>query len=273
MRGFAHFNLTLLYDIVPIITKIPKGTADYYAPTATKEEIWQQIKSDFTTAKGLLPASYNDVTGPDKGQIGRATKGAVTALLGKLLLYNKDYAGTAAEFEAVMALGYSLAANYKDNFTDKPAIENTNSETIFSVEFTTSDSPGFNWGGDPDATWRQFSAVSPTYGADKFGFYDFIPTPWLNTEMRKEKTKDGKVDPRLLATILSYEPETGDTTAYGKGWHKIPYKETDIYIKKYTNADLGKNDEFSFTSGINYNVVRLADVYLMYAECKNELND
>ena len=75
-----------------------------------------------------------------------------------------------------------------------------------------------NWGGVPSATWRQFSAIAPTYAARGFGFYDFFPTKWLYDQMKVEKTIDGKTDPRLLATILSYEPADGYTTAYTKDW-------------------------------------------------------
>jgi hypothetical protein len=270
LRGFAHLNLTLLYDIIPIVTEVPKDNDAYYPATATKEELWNQIRSDLSTAKGMLPVSYSSVSGPDQNQNARATKGAAAALLGKVHLYNQDFQGAATEFEEVIGMGYSLAANYKDNFTDNPDIENANPETIFSVIFTTSTAPTLNWGGDPDATWRQFTAVSPTYGAPGKGFFDFFPSPWLYNEMRLERTVDDELDPRFHATILAYEPDEGYAMSYLEPW---PYAPGDYYIKKYTNADLGKPDENGFNSGINYNVVRLADVYLMYAECQNELNN
>ncbi|HEY8512292.1 MAG TPA: RagB/SusD family nutrient uptake outer membrane protein [Cyclobacteriaceae bacterium] len=270
LRGFAHLNLTLLYDIVPIITSVPKNTGDWYPATATKEKLWNQIRSDLTAAKERLPVSYATVDGPDRNQNRRATKGAAAALLGRVHLYTHNYAAAAAEFEEVIGMGYSLAANYADNFTDNPDIENANPETIFSVVFTTSNNPTLNWGGDPDATWRQFTAVSPTYAAPGKGFFDFFPSAWLYNEMRMERTVDDKLDPRFHATILAYEPDEGYSMAYLEPW---PYEPTDYFIKKYTNADLGKPDENGFNSGINYNIIRLADVFLMYAECQNELNN
>lgn len=270
LRGFAHLNLTLLYDVVPVITEVPKTTEAWYPATATKEALWDQIRSDLTTAKGMLPVSYATVDGPDKNQNRRATKGAAAALLGRVHLYTHNYAAAAGEFEEVIGMGYSLAANYADNFTDNPDIENSNPETIFSVVFTTSTNPTLNWGGDPDATWRQFTAVSPTYAAPGKGFFDFFPSAWLYDEMRMERTIDDKLDPRFHATILAYEPDEGYTMSYLEPW---PYAPNEYFIKKYTNADLGKPDENGFNSGINYNIIRLADVYLMYAECQNELNN
>jgi starch-binding outer membrane protein, SusD/RagB family len=271
LRALAYFNLTLMYDEVPLILETPKSEAEFYAPTAERAAIWNQIISDFSAAKTLLPVTYADVNGPDKGQKGRATRGAATAMLGKVYLYQERYQDAADEFEEVMDLNqYQLAANYKDNFTDNPSVEINNPETIFSIEFTTSNAPALNWGGDPNANWRQFTAVSPTYGAPGKGFFDFFPSNWLYNEMRQERTVDNKLDPRYHATILSYEPDEGYTTAYNQAW---PYLPTDYFIKKQTNADLGKPDEYAFTSGINYNIIRLADVYLMYAECMNELDN
>lgn len=272
LRAFAHFQLTLFYDEVPLVTTVPANPSEFYPTTSTKAEIWAQIKADLNTAKDLLPVSYETVTGPDNGQIKRVTKGAALALLGKVHLYNKEYQMAAQLFEQVMALGiYSLAPNYEDNFTNNVAVEQSNPESIFSVVFTTSNGPTLNWGGDePTAAWRQFLAVSPTYGPPGKGFFDFFPAFWLYTEMRSEKTIDNKLDPRYHATFLSYEPDEGYTKVYGQDWADAKYQPGDFFIKKYTNADLGAPNEFGNNSGIDYQVIRYADVLLMYAECQNE---
>ena len=112
----------------------------------------------------------------------------------------------------------------------------------------------------------------------------FFPTPWLYQEMKEEKTVSGGTDPRLLATILSYEPDDGYTTAYGLDWFASPVPAyttddangdgvpEDIFIKKFTRADQGVvNETASLNSGINHPVIRYADVLLMNAEAKNEL--
>ena len=83
----------------------------------------------------------------------------------------KHWGEAAAQFDDVISSGeYALAANYADNFSENPSVEQANPETIFSVEFTNDESPDLNWGGIPSATWRQFSAVAPTYAARGFGF-------------------------------------------------------------------------------------------------------
>jgi starch-binding outer membrane protein, SusD/RagB family len=279
LRAFAYFHLTLFYNNGPLVTKVPVTQDDRFPKSSTKDEIWTQVKADLEQAKALLPIDYNSVTGIDKGQNQRISKGAAMALLGRVHLYAKEWAAAEAEFDAVIALNkYSLAANYADNFTENPGIEQSNPESIFQVEFTNDQSPDLNWGGVPSATWRQFSAIAPTYGPKGFGFFDFYPTPWLYNEMKLEKTKTGGTDPRLFATILSYEPTEGYGTAYGKPWLAAPnagagYLANEIFVKKFTRADQGVSDEIAkLNSGINYPVIRYGDVLLMAAEAKNELN-
>jgi hypothetical protein len=279
LRALGHYQLAIYYKEAPVMTKFPVTAEDRLPASATAAELWTQIKNDLIEAEKLLPVTYNGVQGPDAGQDQRATKGAAMALLGKAYLYTKEWALAEQKFDAVMALGrYDLADNYADNFTEDPGIERSSPEPIFQVEFTNDLSPDLNWGGVPSATWRQFSAIAPTYAARGFGFFDFFPTSYLYTEMKKEQTVDGKTDPRLLATILSYEPDDGYTTAYGIPWLDTPpagagYGEDEIFIKKFTRADLGAaNDTGFLNSGINYPVIRFADVLLMNAEAKNEQN-
>jgi len=96
-----------------------------------------------------------------------------------------------------------------------------------------------------------------------------LPTRWIYNEYKMEKTVGGKSDPRLLATIASYEPDDNSTTAYGRPWFNA---QTKIYPRKYTNDGVGNGKPFETPegSGINYRVLRYADILLMYAEVLNE---
>ena len=274
LRGMAFFNLANTYKNIPIITEIPKSTEDYYPQTATEETIWNQIISDFQNAKDRLPINYSNVTGADQGQIGRATKGAATGLLGKAYLYRKQWQKAADEFKQLIVGPdlniYSLVANYRDNF--KPTNEN-NSESLFEIQFADPNTVGgtvYNYGGDPNANWKQVCSVGHTYAMEGFGYSDFLPSRWLYEEFKKEKTVDGKFDPRLYQTIASYEPGVSEL-AYGSEW-KNP--KTSIYPRKYTHDGIpGYTNENNGVenSGINYRILRYADVLLMYAEALNEL--
>ncbi len=270
LRALAYFNMTNIFERVPLILEVPAGQEAFYPSNqdVTQEMIYDQVQADLEAAIDLLPVSYLAVTGPDNGQVGRATKGAALALLGKLHLYRKDYTAAADYFKQVIDLNeYSLNPNYANLFTGDDAIEKTDPERIFWAEFTTSSNSDLNWGGDPNVNWRQFIAITPTYSVADF--FDFYPTNFLYNEMREELTIDGKLDPRYHATILSYEPDEGYTTAYGTDWLSRGYGENDYFIKKYTNAVTGSDP---FLSGINYHIIRYADVLLMYSEALANTN-
>jgi hypothetical protein len=267
LRGLAYYNLATTFKIVPVITDPALDPSQYFGATGTEEGLWNQIFSDLQQAETDLPISYNSVTGPDQGQIGRATKGAAAGLLGKAYLYRKDYTNAAAQFEKFFTGElkdiYSLVPDYRDNFKD---INENNSESLFEVQFQESGGTDFNWTGEPSTAWKTVEAYSITYGMEGAGFSDYLPTRWIFDEYKKEKTVDGKDDLRLDATIAHYDLAAGDTLAYGRYWFNPLDK---IYPKKYTNDGLGKPYETT-ESGINYRVLRYADILLMYAEVLNE---
>ncbi len=268
LRGLVYYNLATTFKIVPVITEPPLGTDQYYAATGTEEELWNQIFTDLQQAEANLPISYANVVGPDQGQIGRATKGAAAGLLGKAYLYRKDYTNAAAQFEKFFTGElngvYSLVPDYGDNFKD---VNENNSESLFEVQFQTGEGTDFNWTGEPSTSWKTVEEFSITYGMEGAGFSDYLPTRWIFDEYKKEKTVDGKDDPRLDVTIAHYDPATGDTLAYGRYWFN-PFDR--IYPSKYTNNRLGPPFETVDNGGINYRILRYADILLMYAEVLNE---
>jgi hypothetical protein len=270
LRGLAYYDLATTFKAVPVITKPPVGQGDYYPATATEDVLWNQIYSDFQAAESMLPISYDNVTGPDKGQKGRATKGAAAGMLGKAYLYRKDWTKAAAQFEKFLTGPlknvYSLMPDYRDNFKD---VNENNAESLFEVQFKEGEGTDFNWTGEPSSAWKQVEAFSITYAMEGAGFSDYLPTQWIYNEYKLEKTTGGKSDPRMLVTIASYEPADNSTLAYGRPWFNPTNK---IYPRKYTNDGVGNGKQFETPeSGINYRVLRYADILMSYAEALNEL--
>ena len=252
---------------------LPTELAVYY-PQKTEAEGWAQVIADFKAAADLLPVSYDNISGIDGGQKGRATKGAALGYLGKAYLFNKDFANAKTTFKQVIDLGvYSLVANYRDNFTT--ANEN-NSESLFEVQFSReAGGVDLGWGGAPASGWGKTSARAITYAPRAFGWTDVQPSWALFNEFHDEKTTTGDLDPRLDATIFYNKP--GGMKLYGKDfatfYAKSPGDLNDIFCRKYQNSDGEFADEYDWRSGINERLLRYADILLMYAETLNETGD
>ena len=269
LRGLYFFHAVNMFKKVPLPTEVA-----LYTPQKTEAEGWAQVIADFKAAADLLPTSYDGVTGIDKGQKGRATKGAALGYLGKAYLFTKEFANAKTTFKQVIDLGvYSLMSNYRDNFTT--ANEN-NAESLFEVQFSR-DAGGVDlgWGGVPASGWGKTSARAITYAPRAFGWTDVQPSWILFNEFQQEKTKANTVDPRLDATIFYNKP--GGMQLYGKDFATFyatsPADLNDIFCRKYQNSDGQFADEYDWRSGINERLLRYADILLMYAECLNETGD
>lgn len=273
LRGLAYYNLATTFKVVPVITTPITNSNDYFVPTSSETVLWDQIFSDLQQAEANLPVTYDNVAGLDNGNKGRATKGAAAGLLGKAYLFRKDYAKAGTQFEKFFTGGplagvYSLMPDYRDNFRD---VNENNAESLFEVQFTEGSGTDINWCCNPAGSWKQVQAISVTYGMEGAGFSDYLPTRWIYNEYKLEQTIASKSDPRLLVTIASYEPADNSTQAYGRAWFN---PLTSIYPRKYTNDGVGNGKPFegAAESGINYRVLRYADILLMYAEVLNETN-
>lgn len=268
LRGLYYFHLTDMYKNVPMPLTPAESSADYQAPQQPQAAIWKQVISDFTQAKSLLPVTYSGLTSID-AQVGRATKGAAAAYLGKTYLFTQDYTSAATEFSYVIGLGtYSLMPNYYDNFFENA--EN-NAESIFEVQFSRSvGGTVLGWGGDPVSGWGVTTARAVTFGPAIFGFADVQPSQILYNDYLLEKTTSGATDPRLDVTMYYNKP---GETLYGQLFATAYAGSSSlnaVFCHKYENGDAGFVNETDWRSGINERLMRYSDVLLMYAECLNE---
>ena len=271
LRGLYYFHLASIYRSVPIPLTVAQSSAGYYVRQSPQDSVYAQAMADFQQAAALLPVSYANVTGPDQGQVGRATRGAAMAYLGKTYLFNKMYTQAAEQFLNVINLGvYSLVPDYRDNFTDQ---DENNQESIFEVQFSRNvGGTADGWGpGDPDPTWGKYEARAVTFGPRNFAYGDVQPTKILYYEFLQEKTAANTVDPRLYATMFYNTPTM---TVYGQSFQSVyGAADSEVFCRKYENDGFYPNEftPAAFESGINARLMRYADVLLYYAECLNEL--
>ncbi len=297
LRSLAYYELTTYYQTVPLIIDYASYSDinTMYASNNTQDEVFDQMETDLTTAMQILPSR-------DKGgewAQGRATSGAAAGYLARVLMFRHKYAEAYTVLKDIIAGKYGhyqLTADFGDNFREGSAYEN-NSESLFEVQF-------MDYGtGGTDEEWTpvnissqatQGHAVESNYASQEMGSWgDLAGSPWLYNLFKKENCTDGRLDPRLYWTLVTYESEysnyTGVKTAaypdgdprcntvYQQDITTTPLSNTSqggISIAKFTNART--NIYSSITNGlhcgINLRLMRYSDVLLRAAECENEIN-
>jgi len=262
LRALSYFHLGTLFGNVPLV--LWESAPEDRPEQNSQSEVFQRVIDDLTEAIPDLPDTYPN------SELGRATKGAARALLGKVYMQQHEWALAAEQFELVINsdANYRLTINYQDNFTDE--YEN-NEESIFEVQFKEGEASCRDCPGGAEGNERAIFFAPAGVGWNEGHF-----RPWVFEEFLKETTRDGKVDPRLASTMFYnkalYDPADPDTLVYGIGYVKRYGKTAErTWFRKYQNDY--KQDFEGWQSGINCRLIRLADVFLLHAEAKNELDD
>lgn len=277
-RGCAYSKLICKFGDVPLVEgelSIDEGLQQGRTDKAT---VLQFIYDDFDAAASVLPTSVS-------GQR-RATKGAALAFKARIALYMGDYNTAATASKAVMDLGvYKLHSNYGNLFLSSTK---NSEESVFlmprSIEYKVyvnirgqlpRNSGGY---AVPDPTWDLLASYTCTDGLpiDKSPLFD-PHNPFKNR------------DPRCAMTIVPFgetflgiefnpNPQALQVMNYNTG-KMIKNNDTranaqyasfnGLVWKKGVDEDALKN---SGNIEPDYIVMRYADVLLMYAEAKIELN-
>ena len=258
IRAYFYYNMANIWGNVPLVFN-SQGLGDR-PKQATQAEVFAQVIKDCQESATDLPESYSGI------DVGRLHKYSAIALLGKTYMQQRKWTEAAAAFKQIIDKTptlFDLMPDFKDNFTT--SFEN-NKESLFEIQYFDENRSGFpNYdvaGGSESSERAQF------FGLRVIGWCDGQPTKWLYNQFLKEKDKDGKVDYRLDYTLSYLKTDAPKTLYYGKTWAEYGFGPDDRFWKKYTNYWKGTD---SYFSGINNRVIRLADVYLLYAEALNEL--
>ena len=261
LRGLNYFILAINFGDVPLRLKVPQTKDDYFTAKSPEADVWKQAIQDFTEAAADLPVSY-----PTEW-IGRATKGAALAYLGKSYLYTKDWVNTETTLKQLTTspFSYQLMTDYGDNFI--PTKKN-NQESVFEVQL--SDVGGTNpWAGENAAQALGVTTAQEFAPSEVAGWFEVSPTDKLFNEFQKEKTTTNDFDPRMYATLIWDYP---GATFYNKpfssfalvfGYHSMFKK----YQNYWQNNELaGASGASNYTSSNNERALRYDDVLLMIAE-------
>ncbi|MDI1256104.1 MAG: RagB/SusD family nutrient uptake outer membrane protein [Flavobacterium sp.] len=251
LRAYYNFELLKWFGPIPLKDSRFTTTDVTTIPRSPVEEVYASIENDLKFAVDNL--------NPVPAQIGRATKGAAQALLGKVYLYQEKYTDAAASLQGVIDSGnYSLVADYNAIF------ENTGEngpESVFEVQYTDIEGAGFGC--------LQCSEGNVAVGFNGIRNYSgpLFDSGYSFNVPRQEvvdafEAGDSRKDVAIL-DIAAWAASTG--ASYGTG-----YKHTGYYNRKYLarQGDLNTGDQ-NLTNPNNYRAIRYADVLLMAAEAYN----
>ncbi len=289
LRALAYYNLAGYYQDVPLITDYNTYSSldGLYATNNTFDEVMDQVEKDFKEAVDLLPSR-------DKGgewAKGRATCGAAAGYYARALMQRHKYSEALTVLKDIINKkygSYKLMANYGDNFREGAQYEN-NDESLFEVQFLDYGTQGTDDEWTPVNTSKnatQGSAIESNCGPGAYGGWaDLSASPWLYQLFKQERTKSGKLDPRLYWTIGTYEADwDNDDQTLGNVCYKSKMTPTDTVVTnnnngglpicKFTNMRTGLYDKVvtGLHDGINLRLMRYSDVLLRAAECENEVN-
>ena len=291
LRGHFYFELARAFGYASIISKENFDAFEFNQPNNDPSAVWAQAESDMTFAVNNLPDNQGS-------EAARATSWAAKAYLGKIQLYQGNWSGALTTLDDVINNGpYALLPEFVDNFRLAGEL---GSESVFAINFDTAGgafAPNGNQGGTLNfqgpngwccGFYQPSQDLANTFQTDGAGL------PLLDTYNQTDVTNDygidaggaftphaGPLDPRIDYTIgrrgINYN--NWDINP-GKSWVRAGFSDiSGPYIAKknvYYNgedANMGAGNWGQQHSGINYNVIRYADVLLMAAEAAVETND
>ena len=296
LRGHYYFFLWRVFKNLPYIDENTSVDEAKVKPNDT--DIYDKIIQDVKFAVDNLPEAKIN------GQKGRMDKFIAKAYLGKLYLYQKQYALALPLFQDVLA-GKDLTTmpfenNFKIDTEDGP-------EALFVSKHAINS----NGGADNANVGDMLSGIY-TAPVSCCGFYqpsldlvnayrvDANGLPYLDNEYRTNPYKSDygltqtekvayqldvslRVDPRLDYTVgrrgvpfLDYGIMAGDSWIRKSQGALQPDAGPFVGIKTMINQSQFAGNTVAgeaYITGLDVNIMRLADVYLMAAECAIEQNN
>lgn len=245
LRAFNYWFIARAFGDAPLITSAVTDFADIDPELLQRqpvEEIWALIEQDLQEAiPNLLTKS--ELAGDN--QLGRATKGAAQALLGKTYMFQKKYEEAVPVLrELVRSEEYHLVSDFGTLFRPEGEFS---SENIFEINFINMNS---GWGDDCEGSPRAVFQMSR--GDWGYGFNQ--PTQDLVNEFEEG-------DPRLIYTVNWPEDQYEEGVPQDNSQNNpYGYSSRKVYLLPSERpADV-------FCAGQNEIIFRLADIYLLYAE-------
>ena len=260
MRALFYYHALDFYRNIPMVTENdPVGS--YIPPRYTPQQTFDYIESELKDCVGdMLPAS----TCP----YGQASQGAAYTLLAKLYLNSEVYTGVAKYAECkeacekVMDMGYSLESDYSKLFNADN--DKRTNEIIFALPVSAEHI--VSWGSSTYLVCGQVSLSNANQNVADYG----VTAGWSEFRLRPEFVDkftqtdidggdDGDKRCKFFTNGQSKDISSMTTETAGYLSEKWSNLKDDGITAASNTADAGVETDFP--------LFRLADVYLMYAEC------
>ena len=263
MRALFYYHALDFFRYIPMVTENdPVGS--FIPPRYTPQQTFDYIESELKDCVGdMLPAS----TCP----YGQASQGAAYTLLAKLYLNSEVYTGVAKYTECkeacekVMNMGYSLESDYSKLFNADN--DKRTNEIIFALPVSAEHT--VSWGASTYLVCGQLSMSNANQNVADFG----ATSGWSEFRLRPEFVDkftqtdiDGNGDKRCKFFTNGQSKDISDMTTEAAGY----------LSEKWSNLkDDGSTASNTGDAGVetDFPLFRLADVYLMYAECVVRLHN
>ncbi len=282
IRAYLYFEMVKRYGGVPLITVPQELTDDLFVKRTSTKDCFDFIINELKACAEGLPASFSG------DNLGRVTKGAAKAFLGRVLLFraspqfnpsnNAEHWQTAYNYnketlDYLIGQGHALYSDYGKLF-----LEEMNQEVIFAIRYE-----------NPTRTHTRDAKCRPiTFSMNNTGgnhptqeVIDRFPTVDGKTYTYADWKKDGKNDIFTLwqnrdkrfyatvvyqgVTVMELNENAQNDYAYGKNMGS----RTGYYSKKGIDESISISD--CQKSGTDYIDIRLAEVMLNYAEAAVEV--
>lgn len=134
LRALHYFNVVRLWGGAPVVLTPITANQSLKVGRSTVPQVYAAIEADLTEAISLLPPVYSNTA-----NLGRATQGAATALLGKVYLTEGKFSQAVTTLQQLITAGnpygYSLLSSIDSVFNVNNKM---NAEIIFAVRYNKS---------------------------------------------------------------------------------------------------------------------------------------
>ena len=266
IRGYAYSYLAQLWGPVPIVVNTPRLIDQPDRRRNRRQDVMQFAINDFEYAAEHLP--------PTQEEAGRVTEWSAKGMLARMYWTRAAFNGMNQEDlmqarsyaeDVIMNSGMSLRDNYGDLFILGEEETNNREESLFALQWTYQ---GNTWG-TQNTTQSYFAPSSELTGfADGWGGGTGVQA-WLIEAFNAPNGGDDR-RPEIFMMMNDYYPELlqaqGGYTYEAAGANS--YTGDATAIKKYVIGTPGDNDGrvAQQRTGIDTYMLRLAEIYLIYAQ-------